>query len=160
MNDDKTAITPEEATIVPETAETQNLTPEVNGEVEQSLQLDTLIKRYMGDINRLKVEMREQRSMFNDAFENDANFHEATEKEKEVKKVKTAAKEKIAQQPGTVAVADKVKNLREELKHANEMLSGYLEQYVQKTGARTIEDDNGNIIQIVPNYRLVKKPLE
>jgi len=127
---------------------------------EQFLQLDTLIKRYMGDINRLKMEMKEQRSMFNDTFENDASYHEATEKEKEVKKVKNTAKLKIAQQPGTIVVADKVKNLREELKHAQEMLSGYLEQYVQKTGQRTIEDDNGDIIQIIPSYRLVKKPLE
>lgn len=131
-----------------------------SAEVTQSLQLDELIKRYMADIARMKNEMREQRSMFNDAFENDASFHEASEKEKEVKKLKLTAKEKIVKQPGTVAVAQKVQNIREELKHAQDMLSGYLEQYVQKTGQRTIEDDSGNIIQIVPSYRLVKKPLE
>lgn len=127
---------------------------------EQFLQLDTLIRRYMSDIAKLKNEMKEQRSMYNDSFENDATFHEVTEKEKEVKKAKNVAKQKIAQQPGTVAVADKVKNLREELKHNQEVLSGYLEQYVQKTGQRTIEDDGGNVIQIVTNYRLVKKSLE
>lgn len=133
------------------------LEAEPNAEVTAHVQLDTLIKRYIGDIDKLKKQLNEQRTMHKDIYENDAAYHDSEEKAKELNKAKQVIKKKITEQPAAIAVADKVKDLREEIKGAQEMLSGYLEQYVTKTGARTIEDNNGDIRQIVPNYKLVKE---
>ncbi len=127
------------------------------GAAEDFLNLDSLIKRYLSDIDTLKKQIREKRDIFQGGFENDADYHEAEEKVREVSTKKKEAKERIMKLPATVAVQDELKDLRDRLKHAQGMLSGYLQKFVRETGATTIEDLNGNVLQIVPNFKLVKK---
>jgi len=39
------------------------------------------------------------------------------------------------------------------------MMSGYLEQYQKVSGTNIIETENGDIREIVPVYRLVKRKI-
>ena len=51
----------------------------------------------------------------------------------------------------------KIEEYKGEMKDAKEMLSGYLEKYQRVAGTNIIEGENGEIKEIVPQYRLVKR---
>lgn len=59
--------------------------------------------------------------------------------------------------PAMEAVVAKIDEYRGEMKDAREMLSGYLEEYQRVAGTNIIEGENGEIKEIVPQYRLVKR---
>lgn len=120
------------------------------------LQIDVMIKRYLADIKKLREDMKVQRELFNDSFKNDAEYHDTDEKVKEVSKKKTDAKRRITQLPSVKESAEKIKGIREELKDAQDSLSAYLQMYVKQTGATTLETDEGEVLKIVPAYKLVK----
>ena len=135
----------------------QDPNKEYKDKAQDFLQLDSLIKKYLKDIAELKVKISEQRSMYNDSFTNDAAYHTAEEKAKEVAKAKKEAKDKITKLTANLQVEANMRDLKDRMKSAQEMLSGYLERYVTQTGARTIEDEDGNLLQIVPDYKLKRK---
>lgn len=120
------------------------------------LQLDVMIKRYLADIKKLKEDMKVQRELFSDSFKNDAEYHDTEEKVKEVSKKKNDAKRRITQLPSVKEASVKIKEIRDELKDAQESLSAYLQMYVKQTGSTTLETDDGEVLKIVPAYKLVK----
>jgi hypothetical protein len=95
--------------------------------------------------------------MLRDAVEGDAAYHELDTQSKDLQKKKTEIKQKVMKTPAMEAVVAKVEEYKNEIKDAKEMLSGYLEEYQRVAGTNIIEGENGEIKEIVPQYRLVKR---
>lgn len=121
------------------------------------LDLSSLINDYVKTIDGVKKQLKEQRQMVKDTFENDQQYHEVSEKAKTLNKEKNSIKQKLLQTPAAQAALIKVKDLQEEIKDMDEKLSGYLQEYQRVAGTNIIESADGEIRQIVPVYRLIKK---
>jgi len=121
------------------------------------VELTTIINRYEGDIKKMKDNLKIQSGMLRDAVEGDAGFHELDIQSKDVQKKKNEIKQKVMKTPAMEAVVAKIDEYRGEMKDAREMLSGYLEEYQRVAGTNIIEGENGEIKEIVPQYRLVKR---
>lgn len=121
------------------------------------LDTSSLINRYVTEIDQLKSQLKEQREMVNATFENDASYNELLEKEKQYTKQKNAIKQNLLKQPAAATAVSKVKELREDVKDKQSALSGYLQEYQRLSGTNIIEGEDGEMREIVPVYRLVKR---
>lgn len=121
------------------------------------IDLSAIINRYVADIDKVKNDLKEKSSMFKDAFESDAEYHEQSMKVKDLNKVKNAAKQRILKQPAMEALVAQINDLKLDVKDMQDMLSGYLEQYQKTSGTNIIETEDGNIREIVPVFKLVKR---
>lgn len=145
-----------------ETQQTQQpvIKKEDNGSVLGSMtivELTSLVNRYSSDIEKLREDMKMQSSMFRDAFENDAKYHETSQKVKEATKLRNAEKQRIMKQPAVETLTAKMNELKNDIKDAQESLSGYLEEYQRVSGTNIIETEDGEIREIIPQYKLVKR---
>ncbi len=121
------------------------------------VELTTLINRYEGDMKKMRDNLKIQSSMLRDAVEGDAGYHELDVQSKDLQKKKNEIKQKTMKTPAMEAVVAKIEEYKSEIKDAKEMLSGYLEEYQRVSGTNIIEGENGEIKEIVPQYRLVKR---
>ncbi|MBI4973841.1 hypothetical protein HZC27_04495 [Candidatus Roizmanbacteria bacterium] len=121
------------------------------------LELTTIINRYAADIDKVKGSLKEKNSMFKDAFEGDAKYHEQDMKVKDLTKLKNAEKQRILKTPAIEALTAQVNDLKMEMKDMQDLLSGYLEQYQKVSGTNIIETENGDIREIIPVFKLVKR---
>jgi len=119
--------------------------------------LSSLINRYLVDIEKIKEQLKTQRDMFNSAIENDKAYQEQSQQAKELNKKKNAVKQTLIKQPAVMATVEKQKELKEEMKDLQDALSRYLERYQQVAKTNIIESENGEIREIVPVYKLIKK---
>jgi len=119
--------------------------------------LSSLINRYLVDIEKIKEQSKTQRDMFNSAFENDKAYQEQSQQVKELTKKRNAVKQVLVKQPAVMTIVEKQKELKEELKDLQDALSRYLERYQQVAKTNIIESEDGEIREIVPVYKLVKK---
>ncbi len=126
-------------------------------EVGSVIELTTIIKRYLTDLAKLQVDLKLNRELHNDAFENDAGYAKEEEKVKAATRERNIIKQQIVKKPEVETLLVKIRQLREEIKAAQEALSGYLSEYQRVTGVSTIEDDQGEVLQIVSSFRLKKK---
>lgn len=151
MDTNNTNTQPEEAEVI-ETPETS--APRGSLTI---VELTTIINRYEADIAKVKEGLKMQNGMFKDAFGGDKEFHEMDMKVKEMNKQKNAIKQRILKTPAMEAVVAKIDELKSEIKDAQETLSGYLEEYQRVSGTNIIEGENGEIKEIIPVYKLVKR---
>lgn len=121
------------------------------------LDLTTLINDYDKTMGELKEQLREQKQMMKDAFEGDQEYHELSEKAKELTRKKNAIKQRILKTPAVETVMAKVNEMQTELKDMDDKLSGYLQEFQRVAGTNVIEGTDGELRQIVPVFRLVKK---
>ena len=121
------------------------------------IELTAIINRYAADIEKIRGSLKEKNVMFKDAFENDARYHELNLKVKDLNKLKNAEKQRILKTPAIEALTAQVNDLKMEIKDMQGLLSGYLEQYQKVSGTNVIETEDGNIREIVPVYKLVKR---
>ncbi|MCX6730230.1 MAG: hypothetical protein NTZ55_00075 [Candidatus Roizmanbacteria bacterium] len=121
------------------------------------VELTTLINRYEGDMKKMRDNLKIQSGMLRDAVEGDAGYHELDVQSKDLQKKKTEIKQKVMKTQAMEAVVAKMEEYKSEIKDAKEMLSGYLEEYQRVAGTNIIEGENGEIKEIVPQYRLVKR---
>lgn len=137
----------------------EETTEEVSSEDQSTvlLSLVEMIKSHIDSLDRLRLEVRQNREMFDDSFNNNTTYREHAEKVKEVNKAKSSVRQEIVKQPSVMALADKVKNLRQEVKEKQAALSDYLLEYQRMTGANEIEDNEGQIREIVNSSRAVKR---
>ncbi|MFH0773268.1 MAG: hypothetical protein V1922_03070 [bacterium] len=150
-----------------DTNKNQTLTPEVHVEDAELVntpragmnivELTALINRYEGDMKKMRDNLKIQSGMLRDAVEGDAAYHELDVQSKDLQKKKTEIKQRVIKTPAMEAVVAKVEEYKSEIKDAKEMLSGYLEEYQRVAGTNIIEGENGEIKEIVPQYRLVKR---
>ena len=141
----------------------EQVSAEVSAETtaaDPMLQTDAVIKRYLKQIRELGNQLREKAGQFKDSFQNDAEFHSVDKEVKEVQRKLKQAKERVTNLQASRQAAQEIKDLREDLKNAKEILSTYLQKYVTETGLNTIEDDEGEVLKIVPVYKLEKEKTE
>lgn len=121
------------------------------------VELTTLINRYEGDMKKMRDNLKIQSGMLRDAVEGDAAYHEIDVQSKDIQKKKTEIKQRVMKTPAMEAVVAKMEEYKGEIKDAKDMLSGYLEEYQRVAGTNIIEGENGEIKEIIPQYRLVKR---
>lgn len=121
------------------------------------VELTALINRYEADMKKMRDNLKIQSGMLRDAVEGDAAYHELDMQSKELNKKKTAIKQNVMKTVAMEAVVAKIEEYKGELNDAKEMLSGYLEEYQRVSGTNIIEGENGEIREIVPVYKLVKR---
>jgi hypothetical protein len=139
----------EEVTITEETVVTTGT------EAEVLLSLEEMIKNHIEGIDKLRNELKQQREMFEDAFNNNPTYRENSEKVKEVNKVKSQTRQQIMNQPAVMQLSNKIKSARAEIKERQGALSDYLKEYQRMTGATEIEGRDGKIREIVNDAKLV-----
>ena len=120
-------------------------------------EIEATIKRYIVDLAKSKEQLKTQRDMYNDAFKNDAGYSESEQKVKEVARQKTVQKQKIVKVPSVMAVAEKMSEIKDEIKEMEDALSGYLQEYQKLSGMHQIIGDEGEVFEIVVKTKLVKK---
>lgn len=156
-SDDLAKVTPiEDAEIVTDetTLSTETATNSVGLSV---LEIENIINGYIADLEKLKEEMKVQRDMFNDAFNNDAEYAEQQKKVKEATRIKTGIKQRILKQPAVALVADKLKAMKEEMTDVEDAMSAYLEKYRAIANTNHIMGTDGEMREIVYVAKLVKK---
>lgn len=129
---------------------------DIKQQAETLVSVTNLVQTYLGTVDRLKKDLAEQRGILNDTFAGDARYMEVEEKAKAVAKEKKQIKAELLQNPQAMALSQKVKDLAQELKEAQVMLSGYVADYQKLTDATEIEDPQGNILQIVTVSKLIR----
>lgn len=129
---------------------------EVNSKTADFLHLEGLVKQYIAAIAKLQGELKEKNEMLNDAFEGDAVYQEHAQKAKEANRVKSATKQQILKQSAVAELNERVKDLKFDIKENQALLSDYLAQYQKATGATQIEDEEGEVLEIVSVVKLVR----
>lgn len=130
--------------------------PEVNA-ATSILEVESIINRYLGDVEKMKETMKSQKEMYNAAFENDAQYAEKNEDMKKVKKEVAAIKQRIVKLPEVVVINNRINELKEEMKDMQEALTGYLQRYQEISGTNQFMTEDGEIIEIVNVVKLVRK---
>jgi hypothetical protein len=139
--------------------EGEELEVPVTGEDQASalISLEELIKNHIEAIDKLKIELKQQREMLEDSFNSNPTFREHEEKVKEVNKARNSVRSEIAKQPSVATIEQKVKDLRFDSNEKSKTLSDLLQDYREQTGATQIEMRDGKVLEIVSTLRLVRK---
>lgn len=124
-------------------------------EVDVLLSLEEMIKNNIESLDKLRVELKQHREMFEDAFVNNPTYREHNERVKEANKVKSQTRQQITNQPSVLQMANKIKSMRSEMKERQSALSDYLKEYQRMTGANEIEGRDGKIREIVNDAKLI-----
>lgn len=132
--------------------------PKVNTSSQASVlvNLEQLIKNHIANIDKLTEESRKHKEMLDDIFDNDPTYREHSEAAKEAAKIKSATKAQIMKQPQVAELSEKVKTMRSEIKESKAALSDYLQEYRRMSGQTQIEDDRGEMREIVYTAKLIK----
>lgn len=154
----ETAVTSSEPQVID--AEVVDETPEVSADADQStvlLSLEELIKTHIMSLDRLQEEKRKFTELIADGFNNDAAFKQVSDKVKEVNKEKSAIRQQIMNRPGVIEIANKLKDIKSELKEKQMSLSDYLLEYQRMAGVNEIETADGDVREIIQVAKLIKK---
>ncbi len=127
------------------------------GKADILINMDQMIKNHLSAIDRLESEYKKQKDMLDDIFNNDATYKQHAETAKEANKVKAGTKAQIMKQPQVADLAQKVKTAKSELSELHAALSDYLQQYQQLSGLNEIEDETGEVREIVYTAKLIRK---
>lgn len=128
-----------------------------SSEVAGLLNLEELIKNHIDSIDKLKLELKQQREMYEDSFNSNPTYREHDEKVKEVTKARNAVRQEISKQPSVAMLAQKVKDIRFDINEQGKTLSDLLQDYREQTGATSIETRDGKVLEIVSTAKLVKR---
>src|SRR6266576_1845088 len=107
-----------------EAEEVEELDVPVSGEDQANalLSLEELIKNHIEAIDKLKLELKTQREMYEDSFNSNPTYRENTEKVKDVSKAKNSVRQEISKQPSVAMLAQKVKDLRFDMNEKSKTL--------------------------------------
>ena len=136
--------------------DTTNTTADPNA-AQVLLDLESLIKTHIANIDKGKAELKKQREMLSSVLENDETYRLHNEESKKAAKTKAQTKYQLMQQPQNKQLADTIKSIAAEMKEQDGALSDYLREYQRMSGATEIETDDGVIREIVYVAKLVKK---
>lgn len=141
------------------TDESESIDVPISGGDQASalLNLEELIKNHIEAIDKLKLEIKQQREMLEDSFNNNPTYHEHDEKVKEAMKAKNSVRQEIAKQPSVATLNQKVKDLRFDMNEKSKTLSDLLQDFTEQTGATQIETRDGKVLEIVKTSKLVRR---
>lgn len=155
MDDTQNNITPETDELLEE--EESSLVAPTEGDAALLLNLEEMIKNHITSIDKYREDKKKLQEMFEDSFNNNPIYRENTEKAKEALKVKATTRQQIASQPSVIAIQQKIKSVGQDLKERQTALSDYLLEYQRLTGANEIEDNDGQIREIINSAKLIKR---
>jgi ribosomal 50S subunit-associated protein YjgA (DUF615 family) len=144
-------------TEVNEVSTDESIEEQIPDAVKTQISVEQLIKSYISRIARLKEDLKPVSEMLNDLLINNEEYKIAADAAKEASKKKSAVKKKVLSTPEGKTLNDKVSELKEDLKEAQESLSSYLTEYQRLTGSGEIEGEDGELRQIVYVAKLVRK---
>lgn len=166
-HDEKTSSDDEESPVESTEEEPEYATPNARGQqapddvgpvtAQSLINIESMINRFVGDMDKLREQMKTQKDMLNDAVRNDAEYAQVDMKVKEIGRVKTAAKQKVMKQPAVANIVERITSLKDEMKELQDGLSQYLQQYQKIANTNQLVAENGEIREIVTTHRLVKK---
>ncbi len=119
--------------------------------------MESMIKSHISEIDKLNTELKKHKEMLDDIFKNDKTFQDHLEKAKEASKIKQNTKKQILKRPEAADLDNKVKSFKSQVKETQEALSDYLQEYARMSGVNEIEGDDGEVREIVYVAKLVKK---
>lgn len=148
---------PQEEVIEGEEIEELDVPVSSGDQASALLNLEELIKNHIESIDKLKLEIKQNREMLEDSFNNNPTYHEHDEKVKEVTKAKNSVRQEIAKQPSVATLNQKVKDLRFDMNEKGKTLSDLLQDFIEQTGATQIEMRDGKVLEIVRTSKLVRR---
>lgn len=142
--------------------ETENLTvaeskSNTGSEAMSLVNIDNLIKNHLQKIENLTDEVRKHTEMLEDILINSEVYAIAHDRAKDAAKEKSKTKSELLKEAHAAELSAKVRNMKSELKEHRESLGFYVGEYQKLSGANQIEDNNGEIRDIVSTTKLVKR---
>ncbi len=119
--------------------------------------LQNLIKENLSKVDRLNEELSKHKEMLDSALNNDQTYKQHAEAAKVATKIKTGTKGEILKRPENATLNAKVKELASEIAEIRDSQGSYLQEYMRLSGTNEIETDDGTVLQIINNPRLVKR---
>jgi hypothetical protein len=135
----------------------QSSSPQAPTQTEILFNMEGLIKNHMAAIDKLQEELRKNKEMLDDIFNNDPTFKDHSDKAKEAAKIKQNTKAQILKQPQARELDEKVRSIKSQMKENQDSLSDYLQEYARMAGVNEIEGDDGEVREIVYSAKLVRK---
>ncbi len=135
----------------------EDAVPAVDGGVSTLLSLESMIKQALPQLDNLKREAKTKSEMLDDGLNGDETYKLHSDKAKEAAKVKSATKKQLMSQPALKLLAEQIKDLREQIKELQASLSDYVREYARISGSTQIESDDGEVLDIVYDAKLVKR---
>lgn len=129
----------------------------MSSDAKRILNLESLIKGYLGDLNQLREKLRAQKEMVKSTYEGDRDYSEATAETQKLKKKEKEIKERLVKNDGVVAINMKIEQLQTEVKNIQFSLSDYLNEYAALTNSTEFIGPDGELFQIVRSAKLAKK---
>lgn len=148
MNDDQQQQQP---------ADTPTSQQEVQPELTELLTIERAIKEHMKQIANVREQLTPVKEMLQTYLDNDPTYREHTEIAKKATQVKSATKKQLMSTPNAKELDEKIRNMKQDIKDAEEALSYYLREYQRLTGANEFEGEDGEFRQIVSVAKLVRK---
>jgi hypothetical protein len=152
--DDQDQISQEDSLTADEVTTAQ--TP-ANSKAMMVLEMENMIRSHLSSIDRLQIEAEKHQGLLDGIFDNDPIFKKHSDDAKEAARIKSATKQQILKQPQAAELFEKVKSTKSEVKELKSALSDYLREYQRMSGLTEIEDDEGEVREIVYEAKLVKK---
>lgn len=119
--------------------------------------LESTIKEHIAAINKNKSELKKLKEMLSDMFVNDPTYQEHDKLAKEAAKVRSKTKFELLKHSAAPDLNSKIKELSAEHRDAQNALSDYLREYQRLSGSNEIEDEEGEVMEIVYVAKLVKR---
>ncbi|PIU03934.1 hypothetical protein COT44_00195 [Candidatus Shapirobacteria bacterium CG08_land_8_20_14_0_20_39_18] len=129
---------------------------EINQQVGDLITLESKVKREISMIDGLKKDLKTQKEMFDDIFQNDETYRTQDQTVKEATKIRGGTKLQLLKQQSTAELDEKIKDIKLQLNELQQTLSVDLLEYQKTTGATQIETENGQTLQIVLSSKLVR----
>jgi len=127
--------------------------------VSATVQVDFLVKQMSADLDKLTEQIREQRRMVTDALKSDSRYQEISEKIKDLNKQRQSVQKELSANESVQKAREELQELNNQRKTIQSKLSDYLRQYVETFNSKTLEDLEGNLKEIVTQYKLIKQRL-
>ncbi len=149
----------EETGSEPQETESQVSTPTSTDQTNTTIleSLESLIRENLAKVDKLSQDAAQQKEMIDSVLENDETYKQHADAVKAATKIKTATKQEILKRPDVSHINLKVKELDVEIKEIKESMNSYLQEYQRLSGSTEIEDDKGQVMQIVYTAKLIKR---
>lgn len=121
------------------------------------IKIEEMIKTHLSQIDTLQEEITKHKEMLDDIFGNDNLYQEHDKVAKEAAKIRSATKAQIMKRPNVADLANKLKDLKTEQGELKDGLSDYLREFQRLSGLNEIEDDKGELMEIIYVPKLVRK---
>jgi hypothetical protein len=138
------------------TAESDDTSDETNSALGM-LRIEDMINRHMSDMAKSREELKMVKDSYEDSFKNDAKYREFEDKAKDAAKQKNAYKQAMLKEPALAELSAKLDRMKGEVKDMQMALSDYLREYNRATGLMQFETQDGQVLEIVQVFKLVKR---